>query len=82
MEEGKVVEESRGRRYKDGDRMVEEGEFLQSILGERIFTEEGSKEGDGTEREENWRRGLTPGEGLHSQRRKLLLGLSARGLGG
>ena len=44
-----AVEEGRGRRYKEGDRMVEEGEFLQSILGKRIFLEEGSKEGAGRE---------------------------------
>ena len=49
---------------------------------EIIFTEEQRKEGDGTEREENWRRGLTPGEKLHSQTRNFLSGLSARGLGG
>ena len=47
------MEEGRGRRYKEGDRRVEEGGFfLQSILGERIFTEEESKEGDGIGREE------------------------------
>ena len=63
MEEEKAVEERRGRRYKEGDRMVEEGDFFwQSILGKRIFTEEESKEGDGIGREENWRRGLNPGE--------------------
>ena len=39
--------------------------FWQSILGKRIFIEEESKEGDGVGREENWRRGLTPGEKLH-----------------
>ena len=33
-----AVEEGRGRRYKEGDRMVEGGILvLQSILGERIF---------------------------------------------
>ena len=41
---------------------------MQSILGKRIFKEEESKEGDGTGREENWRRGLTPEEELHSSK--------------
>ena len=54
MEEGKVVEEKRGRRYKEGDRMVEEGRFFfAEYFGERIFTKEGRKEGVGTEGEEN-----------------------------
>ena len=77
-----AVEERRGRRYKEGDRMVEEWDFFWRVFWERIFTEEGSKEGAGTEGEENWRRGLTPEEELHSRTRKLLSGLSARGLGG
>ena len=77
-----AVEERRGRRYKEGDRMVEEWDFFWRVFWERIFTEEERKEGDGTKREENWRRGLTPREELHSQTRKLLLGLSTRGLGG
>ena len=51
--------------------MVEEGDFWQSILGKRIFTEEESKEGDGTGREENWRRGLTPREELHSSNKEV-----------
>ena len=36
MEEGKGVEEKRGRRYKEGDLMVLEGDFLESILGENF----------------------------------------------
>ena len=60
-----AVEEGRGGRYKEGDRMVEEGIFFGEYFGDRIFTKEGSKEGDGTVREENWRRGLTPEEELH-----------------
>ena len=52
VEEEKVVEERRGRRYKEGDRMVEEGDFFWlSILGKRIFIEEESKQGDGIGRE-------------------------------
>ena len=47
------MEEGRGRRYKEGDRMVEEGEFLQSIFGKRIFLEEGRKEGAETEGKKN-----------------------------
>ena len=35
---------------------------------EKNFTEEERKEGDGAEREENWRRGLTPGDELHSEK--------------
>ena len=57
---------------------------MQSILGKRIFTEEESKEGDGTGREENWRRGLTPGEELHSENKEVaigFIGMWARGLG-
>ena len=66
MEEGKAVEERKGRRYKEGDRMVEEGDFFWRVFWERIFIEEGRKEGARTEGEENWRRGLTPEEELHS----------------
>ena len=36
MEEGKAVEEKRGRRYKEGD-------YFWRVLGERIFTKEGRK---------------------------------------
>ena len=54
VEEGKAMEEKRGRRYKEGDRMVEGGGFFCRVFwGKRIFTEEESKEGDGTGREEN-----------------------------
>ena len=53
VEEEEAVEERRGRGYKEGDRMVEEGDFFWlSILGKRIFTEEESKEGEGIGREE------------------------------
>ena len=38
------MEEGRGRMYKEGDRMVEGGMIL-----ERIFAEEGRKEGARTE---------------------------------
>ena len=42
------------------------------ILGERsrekFFTEEQRKESDGAKKEENWRRGLTPGGELHSEK--------------
>ena len=49
-----MVEERRGRRYKEGDQMVQRGDFFwKSILKKRIFTKEESKEGDGTGREEN-----------------------------
>ena len=34
----------------------------------KFFTEEQRKEGDGAVREENWRRGLTPGDELHSEK--------------
>ena len=40
-----AVEEGRGRRYKEGDRMVEEGDFFGEHLGEENFyrrREEGS----------------------------------------
>ena len=50
------MEERKGRRYKGGD--------LFWIWGEHsgeIFMEEQRKESDGAEREEIWRRGLTPG---------------------
>ena len=43
-----AVEERRGRRYKEGDRMVEEWDFFWRVFWERIFTEEERKEGDGT----------------------------------
>ena len=85
MEEGKAVEERRGRRYKEGDQMVEEGNFFwKSILGKRIFIREESKEGDGTGSEENWRRGLNPKEELHSENKEVAIGFIgtwARGLG-
>ena len=43
------MEEGRGRRYKEGDRMVEKvGMIFGEYLGEN-FAEEGSKEGVGTE---------------------------------
>ena len=67
-----------------GIEWLKRGEFLQSNLGKRNFPEEGSKEGDGTEREENWRRGLTPGEELHSSNKEVAIGFIgtwARGLG-
>ena len=38
------------------------------VVGENFFTEEQRKEGDGAEREENWRRGLTPGDELFSEK--------------
>ena len=36
MEEGKAVEEKRGRRYKEGDQMVQRGIFAEH-LGEENF---------------------------------------------
>ena len=51
------MEEGRRRRYKEGDQMVERGEFLQSILGKRIFLEEGRKEGAGREGKKTGRGG-------------------------
>ena len=43
----KAVEERKGRRYKEGDRMVEGGIFLgESISGKKNFIEEETKEGD------------------------------------
>ena len=67
----KAVEERRGRRYKEGGQMVQRGGFLGDF-GEssrkNFFTEEQRKEGDGAEMEENWRRGLTPGDELHSEK--------------
>ena len=53
VEEEEAVEERRGRGYKEGDRMVEEGDFFLESSREKNFTEEQRKEGDGTEREEN-----------------------------
>ena len=50
------MEERRGRRYKEGDQMVQMGiiilDFGESIR-EKIFTEEQRKESDGAEREES-----------------------------
>ena len=43
MEEEKAVEERRGRRYKEGDRMVEEGDFFWESILERIFAEGGGE---------------------------------------
>ena len=43
-----AVEEGRGRRYKEGDQMVEKGMIFESSW-EIIFLEEGRKEGVGTE---------------------------------
>ena len=41
------MEERKGRRYKEGDRMVEGGIFLgESISGKKNFIEEETKEGD------------------------------------
>ena len=37
VEEGKEVEERRGRRYKEGDRMVEEEDFYRVFWGENIY---------------------------------------------
>ena len=43
----KAMEERKGRRYKEGDRMVEGGIFFgESISGKKIFIEEETKEGD------------------------------------
>ena len=58
-----MVEERRGRRYKEGDQMVQMGDdfwvFFLRVVG-KIFTEEQRVRRDGTGREESWRRGLTP----------------------
>ena len=58
------MEERRGRRYKEGDQMVQ-GEdfsaFFWRVVGKIVFTEEQRIRRDGTGREESWRRGLTPG---------------------
>ena len=58
------MEERRGRRYKEGDQMVQGGMifggFFWRVVG-KIFTEEQRVRRDGTGREESWRRGLTPG---------------------
>ena len=53
------MEERRGRRYKEGDQMIFGGIFWR-VIG-KFFTEEQRVRRDGTEREESWRRGLTPG---------------------
>ena len=52
VEEGKAVEERMGRRYKEGDQMVEGGiifgdyfgrEFLQKNRGKKVMEERGNK---------------------------------------
>ena len=45
--------------------MIESKKIILESSRERIFIEEQRKQGDGIEREENWRRGLTPEEELH-----------------
>ena len=59
-----AVEERRGRRYKEGDQMVQRKEdfweFFLRVVG-KFFTEEQRVRRDGIEREESWRRGLTLG---------------------
>ena len=56
------MEERRGRRYKEGDQMVQRGMIFGDFerVVRKIFTEEHRVRRDGTEREESWRRGLTP----------------------
>ena len=59
MEEGKVVEERRGRRYKEGDQMVQRGiiililgrvverNFLRKNRGRKVMEQRGKKAGGG-----------------------------------
>ena len=44
-----AVEERRGRRYKEEDRMVEEGEIFAEYLGEENFSRRRRKEAAGRE---------------------------------
>ena len=37
MEGGKAMEERSGRRYKEGDRMVEEGDFCRASRGRKFL---------------------------------------------
>ena len=64
--------------------MVEEGEFLQSILGGENFSRRREERRCWKRREGNWRRGLTPEEELHSSNKEVaieFIGTWARGLG-
>ena len=38
VEEEKAMEERRGRRFKEGDRIVEEGDFCRGFWGENFYT--------------------------------------------
>ena len=83
VEEGKAVEEKRGRRYKEGDRMVEQGgNFCRVFWGREFFQKKGVKkvlEEKGRKLEEGVN---SRGKNYTHQTGKLLSGLSVRGLGG
>ena len=77
------MQEGRGRRYKEGDRMVERRMIFGEYRGEN-FCRRREERRCWNRGEENWRRGLTPEEELHSSNKEVAIGFIgtwARGLG-